>query len=175
MFSGLVLVLGFGGFCICLFSPELPHPPSNVKLAGFWNWVLLSFAFWKSWICTSMLLSDLCIHYSELCLLMLQQGQIHSCLEESKSAKKCCVWQGNCSNTKSGQSVGCQHNLAADGGFGGVLYWSLSWAHAKWNQLMFPSTHMGIIFQRVGKNRGPDNALLSIEFLLPRQKQARAQ
>lgn len=53
MFSGLVLVLGFGGFCFCLFSPELPLPPSNVKLAGFWNWVLLSFASWKPWICTS--------------------------------------------------------------------------------------------------------------------------
>lgn len=37
MFSGLVLVLGFGGFWFCLFSPELPLPPSNVNLAGFWN------------------------------------------------------------------------------------------------------------------------------------------
>lgn len=37
MFSGLVLVLGCGGFCFCLLSPELPLPPSNVNLAGFWN------------------------------------------------------------------------------------------------------------------------------------------
>lgn len=78
-------------------------------------------------------------------------------------------------NMKSGQSVGCQHSLAADGGFGGFLYWSLSWAHAKWNLLILPNTHMGIIFQRAGKNRGPDNALLAIEFLVPTQKQARAQ
>lgn len=75
----------------------------------------------------------------------------------------------------SGQSVGCQHNPAADGGFGSFLYWSLSWAHAKWNQLMLPNTHMGIIFQRVGKSRGLDNALLAIEFLVPTQKQGKAQ
>jgi len=40
---------------------------------------------------------------------------------------------------------------------------------------MLFNTHMSVFFQRIGKSRGSDGALLTVEFLVPMQEQAKAQ